>query len=229
MKNNYNIEHIVDSFCKNGYTSFINPSYYNEIKSKIPKKMYKIYKPYEDATKVILYKNNLPDIILCKIEFSNNIRHQAVLKELFVLGLKEDTFGDIITDDRVAYIYILNNMYEYIKYNFEVYNLSIISIDKIDIDYLNDYKNKYEEIELLVSSLRIDNIISSITNDSRKSILDRFKNKDINLNYNPVTKYTIKLSDNDIFSIRKYGKYKYNGIKRKTKNGSLIISISKYI
>ena len=229
MKNNYNVEHIIDSFYKNGYTSFINPSYYNEIKNKIPKNISKVYKPYPDATKVIIYKNNLPNITLCKIEFSNNIRHQVVLKELFNLGLKEDTFGDIIIKDNIAYIYLLDSMYEYVKYNFEVYNLNIISIEKENIDYMEDYKNKYEEIELLVSSLRIDNVISSITNDSRKTILDRFKNKDINLNYNVVTKNTIKLNENDIFSIRKFGKYKYNGIKRITKSGSLIISISKYI
>ena len=228
MKNNYNIEHILESFYQKGYTNFLNPSYYMSIINKLPKNT-NIYRPYKDATKVIIYKKDIPNIIIVRITFSNSIRHQAVLKELFNLGLKEDVFGDIIIEDNIAYIYLLDNMYEYIKYNFEVYNNKIIDIEELDKDYLINYENKYEEIELQVSSLRIDNIISTITNDSRKTILDRFKNKDIVLNYNIVTKYTTIIHEGDIFSIRKYGKYKYLGIIKETKKGGYIIKIIKYI
>ena len=79
----------------------------------------------------------------------------------------------------------------------------------------------------MVSSLRIDNIISSITNDSRKSIVERFKNKDIILNYDIVTKNSILLEPDDIFSIRHFGKYKFNSIVKNTKKGGYIISVYK--
>jgi RNA-binding protein YlmH len=151
-----------------------------------------------------------------------------ILKELFNLGFKEDTFGDIIIDDNIAYIYIFSEIFTDIKYNFNLNKISIKEIELIDKDYLSDYQVKYEELELLVSSLRIDNVISSITNDSRKSILERFKNKEIILNYDVVNKYSINLSPNDVFSIRKYGKYKYNGIIKNTKKDGYIISVSKY-
>ena len=229
MKNNYNIEHIIESFYKEGQTSFISNEDYTKIKNRIPKNKYKIYKPYKDSNKIILYDKEIPEVILCKIECNSLIKHQIVLKELFNLGLKDDTFGDIIVDNNIAYIYILESLYEYIKYNFTLYNIGINSLDSIPLDYLEDYENKYEEIELLVSSLRIDNIVSRITNDSRKSIIERFKNKEIIKNKEVVTKYTTTLKENDIFSIRRYGKYRFNKIIKNTKKGSLIISISKYI
>ena len=56
-----------------------------------------------------------------------------------------------------------------------------------------------------------------------------FKNKDIMLNYNVVTKCTYMLKENDIFSIRKFGKYKYVGIINNTKKGNYIIKYLKYI
>ena len=99
----------------------------------------------------------------------------------------------------------------------------------IDKDYLKAYEPKFEKIELLVSSLRIDNVISSITNDSRKSIISRFKDNHILLNYDIVKKNDIYLKDGDVFSIRRIGKFRYNGIIKNTKKGGFIISIYKYI
>ena len=87
---------------------------------------------------------------------------------------------------------------------------------------------EYTRKEYIVSSLRIDNVISTIINESRKNVLEKFKNKEIILNYNDELKPTRVLQINDIFSIRKYGKYKYNGIIKNTKKGGFIIEILMY-
>ena len=57
MKSNtYNIEKIIDSLYNKGYTNFIVPNDLKLIKGKLNKNEYKIYEPYKDCTKVILYK-----------------------------------------------------------------------------------------------------------------------------------------------------------------------------
>ena len=229
MKNDYNIDRIIDNFYSKGYTKFLNPKELLLVKNKLPKRAQNIYKPYNEAVKVIIYKNEMPNIIICKITFNSEVKHTMVLKGLFNLGLKEDTFGDIIIMDNIAYIYLLEELYDYVKYNFELNKISINNIDKIDKDYLKAYEPKFEMIELLVSSLRIDNVISSITNDSRKSIISRFKDNHILLNYDIVKKNDIYLKDGDAFSIRRIGKFRYNGIIKNTKKGGFIISIYKYI
>lgn len=229
MKNDYNIDRIIDNFYSKGYTKFLNPKEFLLVKNKLPKRTQNIYKPYNEAVKVIIYKKEIPNIIICKITFNCEVKHTMVLKGLFNLGLKEDTFGDIIIMDNIAYIYLLEELYDYVKYNYELNKVSINSIDKIDKDYLKAYEPKFEKIELLVSSLRIDNVISSITNDSRKSIISRFKDNHILLNYDIVKKNDIYLKDGDVFSIRRIGKFRYNGIIKNTKKGGFIISIYKYI
>ena len=229
MKNDYNIDRIIDNFYSKGYTKFLNPKDFLLVKNKLPKRTQNIYKPYNEAVKVIIYKKEIPNIIMCKITFNSEVKHTMVLKGLFNLGLKEDTFGDIIIMDNIAYIYLLEELYDYVKYNYELNKVSINSIDKVDKDFLKAYEPKFEKIELLVSSLRIDNVISSITNDSRKSIISRFKDNHILLNYDIVKKNDIYLKDGDVFSIRRIGKFRYNGIIKNTKKGGFIISIYKYI
>ena len=229
MKSDYNIDRIIDNFYSKGYTKFLNPKDFLLVKNKLPKRTQNIYKPYNEAVKVIIYKKEIPNIIICKITFNSEVKHTMVLKGLFNLGLKEDTFGDIIIMDNIAYIYLLEELYDYVKYNFELNKVSINNIDKVDKDFLKAYEPKFEKIELLVSSLRIDNVISSITNDSRKSIISRFKDNHILLNYDIVKKNDIYLKDGDVFSIRRIGKFRYNGIIKNTKKGGFIISIYKYI
>ena len=104
-----------------------------------------------------------------------------------------------------------------------------IVLEEIDIDILKDYKRKYEEHTIIVSSLRIDNVISKIINTNRKIVLDKINNKEIILNYEVLTKSSYNLKENDVFSIRKYGKYKYIRIINNTKKDNLIIKYLKYI
>ena len=81
---------------------------------------------------------------------------------------------------------------------------------------------------MLISRL-IQVIVSTITNESRNSVLDKFKNKEIILNHEEEIKPTRILHENDIFSIRRYGKYKFSTIKKATKKGGFIIEILVYI
>ena len=90
-------------------------------------------------------------------------------------------------------------------------------------------KKKYEEVEIIVSSLRIDTVISRIIGTNRDKIKDKIKNKEIMINYNYLSNNSYTFRDGDIFSIRKFGKYKYVGIIKTTKKDNYIIKYLKYI
>ena len=104
-----------------------------------------------------------------------------------------------------------------------------VSIEEIDINELKNYERKYEEIDVIVSSLRIDNVISRIINVNRKEVINKIKNKEVILNYDVLTKGTYILKEEDVFSIRKCGKYKYIGVINTTKKDNLVIKYLKYI
>lgn len=138
-------------------------------------------------------------------------------------------FGDIIIDKDKYYIYILDIISNYIKSNLLFIKNTNIELEEIDINFLNDYHQKFEEYSVIVSSLRIDTIIARIINSNRNNILDKIKNKEIILNYDVLTKPSYTLKENDIFSIRKFGKYKFIGIEKTTKKDNYIIKYLKYV
>ena len=113
--------------------------------------------------------------------------------------------------------------------NFTKVRNSSVELVSLDISYLEDYERDYEEIELIVSSERIDTVISSIIHSNRNVIKDKIKDKEILLNHETLKNLSYVLKENDTFSIRKIGKFKYIGIIKNTKSGNYIVKILKYI
>lgn len=227
-KNNYNTEKIIDSLYNRGYTNFLSQKELSLVKGKLRKKEYNILELYEDCNKVILYKKEVPNIILLKIESKIELRHQDILGSIFSLGINEDMFGDIIKYNNNFYVFLFPQLINYFKYNLTIIKNTPIILIEVPLSLTQNFKQEFINKEYIVSSLRIDNVISTIINESRNSILDKFKNKEIVLNYEDEIKPTRILRENDIFSIRKYGKYKFKGIKKTTKKGGYIIEIQIY-
>ena len=93
---------------------------------------------------------------------------------------------------------------------------------------ISTIKKEYETIEIIASSTRIDTVISRLIQTSRPNIIEKIKNKEIILNYDILKNNSYQLKENDIFSIRRYGKYQYIGIKKETKSKNYIIECKKY-
>ena len=228
MKRNlYKIDNSIELLSIGKPTLFLDPSEFNQIKYKYKK--YNIFKPYKDSEKVILYINELPNITLFKIESKNALKHQNILGSILALNINPSFLGDIIIDNDNYYFYIISELKEYIKNNLTKISNYNITLKEIDIKTLNNYERKYEELQILVSSNRIDNVISKIINTNRDRIVDKIKNKEVILNYEILSKSSYYLKPNDIFSIRKYGKYKYIDIINTTKKNKSIIKVLKYI
>ena len=106
---------------------------------------------------------------------------------------------------------------------------SHIDLIEVPLETLKDYQKEYEEIEIIASSTRIDTVISRLIQTSRPNIIEKIKNKEIILNYEILKNNSYQLKENDIFSIRRHGKYQYIGIIKETKNKNYIIQCRKYI
>ena len=209
-------------------TNFVEIKYLNRVKKELKNIKYNIYEPFIGATKVILY-NKMPNIKIYEIISSNDLRHQDILGTLYSLNISDEMFGDVVIWNNRYFIIILSSIDNYIKSNLTSIKNSKVDLIEKDPYYLKDYKQEYEEFNIIVPSIRVDVIVSKIINSSRSNALEKIKNGDIYLNYELLTKPTYMLKENDIFSIRKYGKYKFNGIINETKKGNIIVNISKYV
>ena len=176
-----------------------------------------------------MYVDNIPKVSLFKINSYKELRHQDILGSILSLNVSSSYLGDIIIDDNNYYFYIMSDLSNFIKDNLISIGNSKITLEEIDLNILKDYERKYEANELIVSSLRIDTVISRIIKTNRTNVLEKIKNKEVILNYEILSKNSYILKENDIFSVKRYGKYKFIGIINSTKKNNLVIKYLKYI
>ena len=219
----------IDRLNRGEPTFFLEPNEVKEVKKRCKKDEFNIFKPFIEAEKVILYKDKLPKVVLFKIITKDFLRHQDILGSIFSLNIDKELFGDIIINDNNYYFYLLESMKDYFLTNFNKIKNNYIKLEEIDIDSLKDYKRKYQELELIIKSERIDIVVSNITNTSRSKVKDKFNNKEIILNYEILTNPSYLLKEEDIISIRKYGKFKKKKKIKETKKNNYVIKIHKYI
>ncbi len=224
----YKINNSIERLLRGDSTLFLDLKELNCIKGKIKKSDYKIFNVYPDSDKVILYRDKLPKIRLFKIDSYFEIRHQDILGSLFALQINPSYFGDIVLFRGSFYLYAFNEIGDFLLDNLTMVGKSSVKISEVSFDTLKDYKREYDIIDVIVSSLRIDNVVSSVCNLSRKITLEKIKEKEVVINYEICSKSSYVLKENDVFSIRKFGKFKYHSILKNTKSSKYIIRILKY-
>ena len=225
----YKINNAVEKIKTGKNTQFLDGRERKIVTGKLKKNEYNVYYPYKDSEKVMLYTGKVPKVKLFKIYTVENIRHQDILGSLFALNIDSSYFGDIVLYNDYYYVFVSEDLALYIKDNLKMVGNKKVSLEEVDLSVLDNYERKYEEKEIIGSSLRIDNIISGIINTSRKVALDKIKNKEVVVNYDVMNKNSYILKENDIFSIRRYGKYKFVGIVKSTKKNNFIVRYLKYI
>ncbi len=225
----YEINNKVEKIKTGNHTSFLDAKKLKLVTSKLKKDEYEIYYPYPDSEKVILYKDKAPEVTLFKINAAENLKHQEILGSLFALNIDSSCFGDIVLYENNFYIFIIKELSAYVKNNLNMIGKNKISLEEVDANTLKNYQRNYEEYEMIISSIRIDNVVSSIINSSRNKAIDKIKNKEVIVNYEIVTKNSYMLKENDVFSIRRYGKYKFIGIIKNTKKNNYVVKYLKYL
>ena len=224
----YTIEKSLTKLNHNQPTFFLDPKEQLELKKKLKKDPYQVYKPYPDSEKNIFYTTTPPRVLLYEIISKHPLEHREILGTIFSLNITSELFGDIIIKDNHYYIYLLETIAPYIKTNLLKIKNTNITLEEIPLETLKDYHKEYESIEIIASSNRIDTVIARLINTSRKNIIEKMKKKEIILNYDILKKTDYKLKENDVFSIKRLGKYKYIGITKEAKSKNYIIKCRKY-
>ena len=228
-KDYYIIEKNISKLYHNEPTNFLDQTTYKNIINKIKNIKYNTSYPYKVSEKVIIYTNSIPNIKVLEFISYDKLSHREILGSLYGLNIDTSLFGDIIITNNHYYIMVIESIYNLITNNLSTIGNHHIKLKEVSLDILNDYERQYEEITLIVSSLRIDNIISNLIGTSRESIKKKFLNDEIILNYIPCHKLNYILKEKDIFSIKRNGKYIFNGIINKTKKDNYLIKLQKYI
>lgn len=227
-ENDYEIQKNLEKLYRGDHTNFLTINLQTKISNRLPKKTFQIYYPYPDADKVILYRQKLPIIRLFKINSPKELQHSDILGSLFALNIRSEVFGDIVYHENNFYLYLLDDISDYVFQELKQVGSTPIALEEVQNTYLENYQRTYEEIKIIISSLRIDTILARLIGASREQIKTIIKTKQVLINYQLNFKPDYLIKEGDIFSIRGHGKYRFHKIIGTTKKNNLIILLDKY-
>lgn len=188
---------------------------------------------YSSASRMFLYLtdnvNGSDDIATLKITIKGDAKltHRDYLGSLMGLGISRECVGDILIKDNFAVVFIRRELVDYVLQNLSGVGRAGVHITEYDGD-TSELSPKLEEIEVLVTSMRVDNFITSVCKCSRQKAIDFISGDLVFINYSCVQKPSKILNCGDVISIRGFGKFKIGEILRNTKSGRLVISVLQY-
>ncbi len=221
-----------NAYEKNGistYTNFLNMGQAKLISSFLDNRKisYSIYQPYPFLEKVIFYFGEYENFVTFYKASITDITHSQILGTLFSLGFDESLIGDIFVEEGYFYYTNLTRMNSFLESNLMMIKGELIKLIKVDEIILN--RKHFEEINILVSSMRIDSVVSKITSKSRNQVNEMILDKLVLLNYSELNKMNVLLKEGDILSIRRFGKYKIGKVNGYTKKDNIVLEIIRYI
>ncbi len=228
----YNSGHSVNKFY-----GFMNECQSADVSAYLKNKgfSYTLYGGYSNASRVYVAIDNVDEdsfpISALKIVSKGRkaLSHRDYLGAIMGLGIKRECIGDIVLlSDNSSVVFVRIEIAQYI-----ISELTKVGRDSVYISYFTDdtdslCSNK-EEMRVIVTSMRADNVVGACANCSRGMASQLISSDQVFLNYFHVSKPSVTISEGDILSIRGYGKFIIGEQTGSTKKDRMVISVLRYI
>lgn len=217
---------------KTAASSFLDPReialFENRVKTNYID--YHIIEPFPECEKKLIWfgpkDEGFKEITIYYGTCSKKVKHREVLGSLFGLGLNPSTIGDIFITEEGFYLTNLTKLNSFLEENLIKVGNTKVKLEKRNEIILN--RSIYQDMNILVSSMRLDVIISKLACTSRKMTQEILDHNYVLVNYQEENKGSYLLKNDDILSIRKVGKFKIGNIVASTKKNKIILEIKKY-
>lgn len=219
-----------------------------DVLNTLKERNYTFYGGFEGADKniLILYPDKLERVFennqynfntlmkAIKITLPNELKgtymHRDYLSGLMKLGIKREKCGDILIEEKGAYIIVQVELADYIKDNLQALTRFIKSkVEIIDLEQIKVPERKKEEKCIRVSAMRLDSIIAEIAYTSRTGANELIESGRVFVNYENETRKSRNLNEKDVIVIRGKGKFEISKIEGNTKKGKIIVMVEHYV
>ena len=158
-------------------------------------------------------------------KFSDDLGHRDYLGALMNLGIERDKVGDILINDKEAYVYCDEGISDYIMDNLSKIKHTVVKLAKVGLEEGISNKEPVQK-QVMVASLRYDIVIAKVYNLSRSQVIELFRAHKVFCNGYLMENNSGQIKEGDRVSVRGYGRFKYMGVNRTTGKGKLMIDIS---
>lgn len=153
-----------------------------------------------------------------------SLAHPDVMGAFLSLGIDRNKLGDINVSEGTLQIIVASEIAQYVIANLTTIKNANIKLSEMSLLHLNEKELYWLETDIVVSSLRLDVVLSGIYNMSRKDTANYLKKKQVKVNFKLVDDGTFELREGDLISVRRKGRSKLVKVNGETRKGKLRIT-----
>ena len=161
------------------------------------------------------------------VKFSEELTHRDYLGAVLNLGIERSVIGDILIQDKIAWMFCHNKIADYIIDNLDKIRHTSVLIEKVD-NPEHIPEPSFQLITGTCSSVRLDALIALAFQTSRSSMVSFIEGGQVFVNGKLITSNGYEPKEGDIISVRKKGRFRYEGVSRQTKKGRNSVKLLRY-
>ena len=157
----------------------------------------------------------------------DDLRHRDFLGALMSLGLKRETIGDILIEQGRGVVFLSEEIEDFVLRD-------LTKIGKVGVTATKGYTIPLPESDTLtektaiISSLRLDCVVSALANFSRNTANEYIENGLVSINSVVLQKNTKLVNNGDVIAIRHKGKFQIISTDKKTKKEKTVLCFNSF-
>lgn len=170
-------------------------------------------------------------VVVFKIELighdEGSVTHSQVLGSLMSLNIDRNVIGDVAVSGKEAYFAACVEFEDFLTTHLTKigrYNVRLVKQEGIV-----KREQKFEEIEIVVSSMRLDTLVKFLIRGSRNKAEEYLDAGFIRVNQVVDKKGSRICKVGDVLSIRRAGRFEVSQIKKTTKSGKTVLVLRKSV
>ena len=174
-------------------------------------------------------EKNFP-ITLLKITkgYDRTLTHRDYLGSILSLGLERSKIGDILADSDGAYVFVADDISDYITANIKKIASCGVKIEKAEIDEAKLPQHEFKTVSAVAASDRLDALLAAALGISRRESSLLIKSGKVSVNHKEAAGNSAAVKEGDIISVRGYGRIILDKIGNTTGSGRIHVNFKKY-
>lgn len=194
--------------------------------------------PDAERKRCILYPNYLNpedlqfELALCEIDYPQkfaNLSHGQIMGSVLGSGITRDKLGDIIHEDGRWQFIIDEKMQDFILMQVDKIGRTSVKMRPSSFEDLIKPDEEWQSDTEIISSKRLDVFISAVLNNGREKTKQMIDRGMVKLNWAPVEKANIIIEENDMISVRGFGRIQLVQVISETKKNKLLVEVKKLL
>ncbi len=161
-------------------------------------------------------------------KFADKLTHRDFLGALLNLGIERSVLGDIVIIDNVGYVFVKEDMADYVKGSLLRVKHTDVRISVIE-DLPEGELYRREERRIQISSERLDAVIAKVFSLSRDDAQALFTRGLVFVGGRCIESASYTPKADDVISVRGYGRMIYHGFDSLSKKGKLNATVELYV